>query len=111
MTPTLATKIETDQSAAFAPLLEQIFAPAGADDKRVKVANKCLNNFGNRPKYSAASNGGKASCGLNDTTKAVLCKHEDGRISQQAGAAMPCSKEQIQSSVKTQEYDDAPVSF
>jgi hypothetical protein len=42
MNTTLATKIETDQAAAFAPLLEQIFAPDGADDKRVKAAKKCL---------------------------------------------------------------------
>ena len=43
MTPTLATKIETDQSAAFAPLLEQIFSPASPDDKRVKAAKFIIN--------------------------------------------------------------------
>ena len=44
MTPTLATKIETDQAAAFAPLLEQIFAPKPRFDAAADRREDALND-------------------------------------------------------------------
>ena len=54
MTPTLESIAERDMKQAIAyadplnPLLERIFAPASADDKRVKAAKKCLNAAADR---------------------------------------------------------------